>query len=199
MNYKIIHLSLLNASQINQLARLHHRVLPSLLTDLGLPFVERYYQIACSDSSVIGVCAVDDGTNPLGWAVGSPKPNQVNRQVYEAWSWFFVQMMRVMFRNPKLIWQLAVSTSSASEQMKEGAVELTYIGLDVSARKQGLGGALLSSFIEAAREKKFSSVELSVEVDNADAIALYTRAGFKIIRSYTEGRFDRHRMELTPQ
>jgi ribosomal protein S18 acetylase RimI-like enzyme len=73
---------------------------------------------------------------------------------------------------------------------------LTYIGVDPSARKQGLGRALLSEFIESARGRKFSTVELSVEADNADAIALYTKTGFEIIASFKEGAFDRHRMEL---
>lgn len=199
MKYKIIPISQLDDEQIKRLARLHHNVMHSLLTDLGLPFVERYYQIACADSSVIGVCAVDEDVNPLGWAVGSPKPNQVNRRMREAWGWFLIQMMRVLFTNPKLIPQLIASARTSSIEMKEGAVELTYIGVDESARKQGLGRALLDAFIESAREKKFASVELSVEAENTDAIALYTKEGFKISRSFTEGRFNRHRMELTLQ
>ena len=196
MNHKIISLSRLNDNQINQLARLHHRVMHSLLSDLGLPFVERYYQIACADSSVVGVCAVNKGGNPLGWAVGSSKPNQVNGRMREAWGWFFIQMIRVLFTNPKLISQIFISARSSSVAMKEGAIELAYIGVDSSARKQGLGRALLNAFIEMVREKKYSSVELSVEAENVDAIALYTKAGFEIVHSFKEGRFHRHRMEL---
>lgn len=196
MDHNLILLSRLNDDQIEQLARLHHRVMHSLLTDLGLPFVERYYQIARADSSVIGVCAVEDGGNPLGWAIGSPKPNQVTRRMSEAPLWFIVQMLRASIARPKMILQLAASARSLSVEMKEGAVELTYIGVDESARKQGLGQALLNAFVETAREKKFSSVELSVEADNADAIALYTKAGFEIAASFKEGAFDRHRMEL---
>jgi len=196
MNYKIVAFSRLNDNRINQLARLHHRVMHSLLTDLGLPFVERYYQIARADSSVVGVCAVNEGGNPLGWAIGSSKPNQVNDRMREAWGWFFIQMIRALFTNPKLISQIFISARSSSVAMKQGAIELTYIGVDESARKQGLGRALLNAFIEMAREKKISSVELSVEAENADAIALYTKAGFEIVASYKEGKFNRNRMEL---
>lgn len=196
MNHKLIPLSPLNDDQIKGLARLHHRVMHSLLTDLGLPFVEKYYQIACNDPSVTGMCAVDNGGNPLGWAVGSPTPNQVARRMREAWMWFIIQMLRVSLTRPTLIRQLVASARSSSVEMNEGAIELTYIGVDASVRKQGLGHALLSAFIEAARAKNFSTVELSVEAANADAIALYTKAGFAIIASFKEGAFDRHRMEL---
>ncbi|MEW6084868.1 MAG: GNAT family N-acetyltransferase [Chloroflexota bacterium] len=196
MNYKIIPLSHLNGEQVEGLARLHHRVMHSLLTDLGLPFVERYYRIAGRDSSVVGMCAVDNDGNLLGWAAGSPKPNQVNRRMRDAWMWFIIQMLRVSLTRPKLIRQLVASARSSSAEMKAGAIELTYLGVDASARKQGLGRALLNAFLEAARAKKFSTVELSVEADNAGAIALYTKAGFAIIASFKEGAFDRHRMEL---
>lgn len=196
MNFKITPLSHLNDDQIKGLARLHHRVMHSLLTDLGLPFVERYYRIASRDSSVIGMCAVNDEGNLLGWAVGSPKPNQIARRMREAWAWFLIQMLRVSLTHPKLILQLVASARSSSVEMNEGTIELTYIGADAPTRKQGLGHALLNAFIEAARAKKFSAVELSVEADNAGAIALYTKAGFEIIASFKEGAFDRHRMEL---
>lgn len=199
MNYKIVPLALLNNDQINQLARLHYTVMDSLLSDLGLPLVERYYQIARADASVIGICALGADGHPLGWAVGSPNPNQVNRRMSEARVWFIVQMVRAVVTRPSSILQLVASARTSSLQMKAGAVELTYIGVDESARKQGVGRALLNSFIEAAREKKFTSVALSVEAENTDAIALYTHTGFKITHSFTEGRFNRHRMELTLQ
>jgi ribosomal protein S18 acetylase RimI-like enzyme len=135
--------------------------------------------------------------SPLGWALGSPKPDQLNSRLREAPLWFASQMLRVLFTRPRLIWQLFVSARSASMPMTEGAVELTYIGVDASARKQGLGRELLNVFIQAARAAKYKSVLLSVEAENEEAIALYTKAGFRTLNSYTEGSFKRHRMELT--
>lgn len=196
MKYNVIALTQLNSDQIKKLGFLHQRVLHSLLTDLGAPFLERYYQLARADSSVIGVCALGADGNPLGWAVGSPTPEQVARRMSEARGWFIIQVLRVLVANPKAIWQAFISSRSASVTMKPGAVELTYLGVDESARNQGLGHELLGAFIEAARARRFSSVELSVEAGNAAAIALYTRVGFRVARSYTEGAFDRHRMEL---
>jgi ribosomal protein S18 acetylase RimI-like enzyme len=39
-------------------------------------------------------------------------------------------------------------------------------------------------------------VVLSVERENAPAIALYEKAGFKLVKTFSEGRYRRHRMEL---
>ena len=199
MKFQIVSLVEMNENQIKGLARLHQRAMHSLLNDLGLPFIERYYQLARADSSAIGLCALGADASLLGWAVGSPQPEQIARRMSEAWGWFVVQLARVLFTNPNLILQMLISSRSSSTAMKEGAVELTYIGVDESARKQGVGRALLQAFIEAAREKNFSTVELSVEAENAGAIALYTKAGFEITRSFREGKFDRHRMELKIQ
>lgn len=196
MTYNVIALAQMSSDQIRNLARLHRRVLHSLLSDLGAPFLERYYRLARADSSVIGMCALSAEGNPLGWVVGSPQPEQIARRMSEARGWFIIYMLRVLVTNPKTIWQVAVSSSSASVPLKPGAIELTYLGVDESTRKKGLGRELLSAFIEAARGKGFTSVELSVEAGNAAAIALYTRAGFRVARSHMEGAFDRHRMEL---
>jgi len=196
MNYKTTPLSQLNNEQIIQLAHLHHKVMPSLLSELGLPIVERYYQIACADSSVVGVCAVAEDGHPLGWAVGSSKPDQLNGRLREAWGWFILQMIRVLVTRPNLIFQLAASARSSFMNLKEGAIELTYFGVDSSMRGRGLGRELLTAFLGAAREQGYQSVVLSVEVENEGAIALYTRAGFEFVASFKEGKFNRHRMEL---
>jgi ribosomal protein S18 acetylase RimI-like enzyme len=196
MNYKMIPVSQLSARQTTELAGLHHKVLHSLLSELGLPIVERYYQIACKEPSVIGFCVLSAMGRPLGWVLGSSKPDQLNGRLREARLWFISQMLRVLFTHPRLMWQLFLSLRSAPVPMAKAAIELTYIGVDASARNQGLGRELLNRFVQAARDMKYRSVVLSVEAENTEAIALYTKAGFEIINSFTEGSFKRHRMEL---
>jgi len=80
--------------------------------------------------------------------------------------------------------------------METGAIEMTYIGVASHQRNKGLGRELLSAFIEASRMAGHRSVVLSVEMENAPAIALYKQAGFKIVKSFSEGRYKRHRMKL---
>ena len=196
MDHTIITFSQLNDQQVRAVARLHHEVLHSLLVDLGLPFVERYYQIAHAEPGVIGVCALSETGSPLGWAVGSSKPEQVNGRLREAWLWFILQMALITFTRPRVLGQLFSSLRTASAMIPEGAVELTYIGVDPSARGRGLGHALLNAFTQAAREAGYRAVVLSVEAENESAIALYTKAGFQVTASFTEGSYHRHRMEL---
>jgi ribosomal protein S18 acetylase RimI-like enzyme len=56
---------------------------------------------------------------------------------------------------------------------------------------------LLHKFVEESRSKGYHSVVLSVEAENRTALALYEKSGFKIVKTFSEGRYQRHRMELT--
>jgi ribosomal protein S18 acetylase RimI-like enzyme len=80
--------------------------------------------------------------------------------------------------------------------MEPGAIELTYIGVASDQRGKGWGKELLNAFIEASRLDGYRLVIISVEMENTSAVALYKKAGFKIIKTFWEGRYQRHRMEL---
>ena len=53
------------------------------------------------------------------------------------------------------------------------------MGIHPNYRRRGLGGRLLSACIEKAWSKGLSRIELEARVDNAAAIALYEKVGFK--------------------
>jgi ribosomal protein S18 acetylase RimI-like enzyme len=198
MEYESIPLSKLEDGQLKQLAQLHHSVMHTLLADLGLPMVLRYYQIARSDNSVVGIGALNPSKKIMGWAMGSPRPDRINSALRSPLLWFAVQMLRVLFTRPIIFFQLisSVLSSSAETEMKSDAIELTYIGVAADQRGKGVGRDLLNAFIEMSREAGYRSLILSVEKDNEPAIALYKKAGFKITKTFSEGRFERHRMEL---
>jgi ribosomal protein S18 acetylase RimI-like enzyme len=198
MNYELVLLSELEPDGLKSLAALHHSVMPTLLSDLGLPIVLRYYQVAQNDPSVIGVCAVAPSGELLGWALGSPHPEQLNSNLRTPLVWFLFQMLRLVFTRPLVLWQLAASVLNppGQQEMASGAIELTYIGVALQQRDRGLGKALLNAFVEASRSRGYRSVLLSVETLNSPAISLYQKAGFRIISTYSEGRFQRYRMEL---
>ena len=198
MDHELVALSQLKDDRLKQLAELHHSVMHTLLADLGLPMVLRYYQIARSDDSVIGICALDPSKKIIGWAMGSPHPDRINSALRAPLSWFAFQMLRVLFTQPFVFWQLisSVLSSSAETEMKSNAIELTYIGVAADQRGRGLGKDLLNAFRRASRVAGYRSVVLSVEKENESAIALYEKAGFKVIMTFSEGRYERHRMEL---
>lgn len=196
MDYTFVSLAELDEDGIKRLARLHYAVMPTLLADLGAPMVLRYYQVARLRPDVIGVCAASSSGEILGWALGSPRPDEIHSRLRQPFPWFVVQMLRLTFTRPFVLMQLISSLFSSSAGVPEGSVELTYIGVDPSARKRGLGHALLNAFLRKAREGKYRSAVLSVEEENREAVALYTRAGFETTGSLIEGRFRRRRMEL---
>ena len=198
MEYERIPLAKLQDDQLKQLAQLHHSVMHTLLMDLGLPVVLRYYQIARSDNSVVGICLLDSSKKIIGWSMGSPHPDRINSALRSPLLWFALQMLRVLFTRPLIFFQLisSVLSSSAETEMKSDAIELTYIGVAGDQRGKGVGKVLLNAFIEMSREVGYRSVALSVEKDNEPAIALYQKAGFRIIKTFSEGRYERHRMEL---
>jgi ribosomal protein S18 acetylase RimI-like enzyme len=197
MEYRILPFSELKVDDLDDVARLHLSVLPSLLTDLGLPIIRQYYQIAKMDASVIGFWAVSSADELVGWVVGSPRPGTLNARLRQDIPWFAGQMFRLARTRPFVLWQLIRSVISASDQMEgAGAIELTYIGVARAARRIGAGRALLDAFVKAARQSGYRSIELSVEAENVEATELYTKAGFGVARAIREGRFRRLRMQL---
>lgn len=191
--------SALTPGQVEYLADLHSAVLPSLLAELGRPFLLRYYQLAQADPLVICKCALDGNTRQvLGWALGSPQPVALNARLRRPWMWFLSELLKTFLRQPALVRELLISAffPPAGFDLRPGDLELTYIGVSPQSRGQGVGRALLNAFIEAARQANYRTVILSVETDNLPAIRLYTQAGFSIAKTFHEGRFHRHRMEL---
>ena len=198
MDDRLVEFSQLTSEDLKRLAVLHHSVMHTLLSDLGLPIVWRYYQIAQRDSRTLGLCAISGSGQIQGWAMGSPHPDRINAQLRSPLVWFLIQMLRITWTRPIVLWQLISSVFFASTQgeLQPGAIELTYIGVASDQRGRGVGKKLLHAFIVASRLHGHRSVVLSVEKENLPAIALYETAGFRIIKTFSEGRYQRYRMEL---
>jgi ribosomal protein S18 acetylase RimI-like enzyme len=196
-DHRIVPLADLDDVGLQSLALLHQSVMHTLLTDLGLPFILRYYRSARTDESVIGYCLISLSGDVLGWVVGSPDPIALNGRLRAPARWFAGQILRLAITRPSVLWQLLVSVSSSSKQMAtEGSLELTYLGTAAHARGGGLARSLLQAFIAASRTAGYRVVELSVEQDNSAAVGLYASFGFVGKRTFREGRFERCRMEL---
>lgn len=194
---RFVKLSQLDDDGLRQLSDLHRSVMHTLLSDLGLPIVLKYYQAARRDSSVLGICALTPSNEIIGWSVGSPDPAAINSKLRQPLIWFLAQMLRVAVTRPLVFGQLISSVLSASVEVEKDAIELTYIGVSSAHQGEGLGQALLHKFVEESRSKGYHSVVLSVEAENRTALALYEKSGFKIVKTFSEGRYQRHRMELT--
>jgi ribosomal protein S18 acetylase RimI-like enzyme len=192
---EVIPLGDLSAAQLDQLAELHLETMRTLLSDLGSAIVRRYYEIARRDPAFIGICAVDAG-ELSGYAAGTPDPGRLFAGLRTPARWFIWQLMQLAAIRPAVIAQLATSVVRSSQHaLAPGVIELTYIGVAPTARGSGLGGRLLTDFKQAARGAGYTAVMLSVEADNAPAIGLYGKSGFRTVDTFREGQFLRHRME----
>jgi ribosomal protein S18 acetylase RimI-like enzyme len=195
--YRLVNISEIDEDSLKQLADVHRWVMHTLLSDLGLPIVLKYYQVACSDSSVLGICALTSSNEIIGWSIGSPDPAAINSKLRQPLTWFLAQMLRLLVTCPLVLKQLILSVFSSSAEMEKDAIELTYIGVASGHQGHGLGKVLLKEFIEQSRSKGYHSVVLSVEDENKTAVALYEKLGFRTLRTFSEGRYQRHRMKLT--
>jgi ribosomal protein S18 acetylase RimI-like enzyme len=197
MEYTFTPLSQLDPAGLARLASLHSAVMHTLLADLGAPLVYHYYEVAQGDASVLGLCAISASGEIDGWAMGSPDPSALNARLRQPVSWFAGQMLRLGFSHPGALIDLlrALVSSSDANQLYPAQLELTYIGVAERAQGRGLGKQLLRAFSTAARQAGYSSIALSVETDNPAAVGLYTRCGFKVTKTFREGRFERQRME----
>jgi len=180
-------------------ARLHHAVMPTLLSDLGIPFVERYYQAAAADPAAIGfVALLPDGRTPCGYVIGYPRPQRLMAQLRSPFLWFVRQILRLLFTHPVVLVQLVVSAFSIQGQMGDdpSVIEVSFLGISPEARGAGLGERLMRVFLDACRQAGYRAVALSVEIENQAAVAMHKKVGFQIKKTFREGRFNRYRMEI---
>ncbi|MCC6146270.1 MAG: GNAT family N-acetyltransferase [Anaerolineaceae bacterium] len=179
-------------------ARLHHAAMPTLLSHLGLPFVERYFQAGAADPTVISLVALlPDGRTPVGYVIGCPRPERLMGQLKTPFSWFVRQTLRLLFTRPGVLLQLAVSALSIQGQMGSdpSVIEVSYLSISPEARGAGLGERLMRAFLDICRQAEYRAVVLSVEIENQAAVAMHKKVGFRIKKTFREGRFHRHRME----
>ena len=191
-----IELNQLDQAGMDELVCLHNQVMHTLLSDLGTDFIKKYYQAAQTGKGIIGFAAFSETGEMTGWVMGSGDPAALNSSLRKPLSWFFGKMLKISISSPAIIIELVGSllTSSDANRLYDGQCELTYIGVSQNAQGQGLGRELIFKFVEQAKLSGYNSIALSVETDNPAAVSLYQKCNFKILRTFQEGRFHRHRM-----
>lgn len=188
----------MNPALIAPMAKLHEKALHGLLSEMGYPFVYRYFQLAVQDPSVIGFYALSDKGELIGYVNGTPNPSELNSRMARPLTWFAWQCLRLLFTRPRVLWQAVISSLTISKQMTEepGAIEVVYMSVDPKARGQGLGRILMQAFHDAAREAGYKRVTGSQELDNQVGIDLLYSMGYRVKYLFREGGYDRQRIEL---
>ena len=197
MSYTIYPLKEFKPEQLPEIATLHlgdH----GLLTQLGYPFVLRYFEIVLRANRAVGVFAKDDQTGKIiGYNIASPEPASLTSQLTHDKTWFIKEIIKVIFTHPSAFIQLIVSSFTIKRQMEDDAdaIESLYLTIDENYRGQRVGRTLQQGLFEEARKAGYKRIVGSIETWNEASIKMCQSNGFVITKTFREGKFIRHRIE----
>ena len=182
-------------------ARLHRASLTGLLSRLGPRAACAYYSGCARSAAASGFVLLEAG-EVRGFVLGSLRPGELQREVLRRNPFgILLGVGAGVLRRPSALWWLARSFRGPDAGSYDATVpELTYLAIAAEHRGGGAGRRLVEAFTAALRAAGAAACELSVDADNAAAVAFYERLGFLPVGSYREfGALHlRYRLELLP-
>jgi len=168
-----------------------------LLSKLGYPFVLRYFENAIKDEQAFGFYAQEDETGEImGFSLASPEPSSLTSKLTEDKAWFARNILKVIATRPAAFLQMLVSSVTIRGQMYEpNTIECVYFTVDPKYRGRGLGRELQNSLMDEGRKRGYKKIYASVETWNIASLKATQANGFRIIRTFREGIYYRHRLE----
>lgn len=168
-----------------------------LLSRLGYPFVLRYFENAIKDEHAFGFFAQDDETGEImGFSLASPEPSSLTSKLTEDRGWFIGNILKVLFTRPIVFFQMLISSVTIRGQMYEpNTIECVYFTVDPKYRGRGLGRSLQKSLMDEGRKRGYKKIYASVETWNIASLKATQANGLKIVKTFREGIFQRHRLE----
>jgi RimJ/RimL family protein N-acetyltransferase len=168
-----------------------------LLSKLGYPFVLRYFENAVKDEVSFGFYAQDDKTGEImGFSLASPEPSSLTSKLTEDKGWFVRNISKVFFTRPLVFLQMAISSITIRGQMYEpNTIECVYFTVDPKFRGRGLGRSLQKALMDEGRKRGYKKIYASIETWNIASLKATQANGFKIIKTFREGIYHRHRLE----
>ena len=168
-----------------------------LLSKLGYPFVLRYFENAIKDERAFGFYAQsEENAGVMGFSLASPEPSSLTSKLTEDKGWFIKNILKVIFTRPLAFLQMAISSITIRGQMYEpNTIECVYFTVDPKFRGQGLGSSLQKALMDEGRKRGYKKIYASVETWNIASLKATQANGFRIIRTFREGIYHRHRLE----
>lgn len=198
MKYTIHNLRELDPKLLPMLAEIHmgdH----GLLSELGYPFVERYFQIVYASQGVVAVYAQDDETGELiGYNIAATEPAALTGQLTEDRMWFIKQILKTALTRPLAILQLIISSltiQNQQNQIEPDSIESLYLTISPNYRGKGMGKTIQQGLFAAVREAGYKRIVGSVEVTNEASLKMCLSNGFTITKTFREGKYTRHRIQ----
>jgi RimJ/RimL family protein N-acetyltransferase len=184
------------AELLPQIAKIHMED-AGLLSKLGYPFVLRYFENAVKDERAFGFYVVDEDLEEImGFSLASPEPSYLTAKLTEDKRWFIKNILNVIFTRPLAFLQMVISSITIRGQMYEpNTIECVYFTVDPRFRGLGLGRALQKALMDEGRNRGYKKIYASVETWNIASLKATQANGFKIIKTFREGIYYRHRLE----
>lgn len=196
MTYTLRPLQSIPAELLPRIAEIHLGD-AGLLSKLGYPFVLRYFESAIKDKLAFGFYAQsEETTEVMGFSLASPEPSSLTSKLTEDKAWFIRNIFKVIFSRPWAFLQMVISSITIRGQMYEpNTIECVYFTVDPKFRGQGLGRALQKALMDEGRKRGYKKIYASVETWNTASLKATQANGFKIIKTFREGLYHRHRLE----
>jgi RimJ/RimL family protein N-acetyltransferase len=168
-----------------------------LLSKLGYPFVLRYFENAIQNEKAFGFYAQDDETQEImGFSLASPQPSALTSALTREKKWFIKNILQVIFTKPIVFIQMAISSITIQKQMYEpNSIECVYFTVDPKFRGRKLGRTLQKALIDEGKKQGYKKIYASVESKNIASLKATQANGLKIIKTFQEGIYHRHRLE----
>ncbi len=183
----------IEAKYISDIVDVHMRAFPSFfLTFLGPRFLREFYGSFIADDQGIGFVALEDG-KVLGAVVGPLNPaGYFKRLLKRRWFAFCLASMGAVLKKPSVMARLfrAVFYRGEAPQGKVRSL-LSSIAVSPDTQGKGVGKALVSSWLEAAKARGSKGAFLTTDTDNNEAVnGFYQRLGWTLESQYEtpEGR-----------
>lgn len=178
-----------SADCLRELSQVHRRAFAGSFTvALGSRYVRAMLGWFCSAPERIALKAVGDDGRAVGYVFGAPVgyAGQMSRELASAalagilWHPWLLGHAEFRAKLKTRIQLLAGRSNKtlATPVLPEPCVALVGIGVDHSARAQGVGSQLMDAFESQCRTRGARSMRLSVRDENQAAISLYTRHGW---------------------
>jgi len=185
----------IDKDDIDQIVYIHERAFDGfLMTQLGSPFLKKYYEIAASYPKNITAIKEIENQKIIGFAIGFMNPEEFYPQLVEKKFTLMKKAFRYLILRPWL-WKrvlesyLFAGSDYYERKSSDSVAELASIAVLPEYKGRGAGKELITYFINQAKAKNINMITLTTDAENNDEVNLfYQRNGFILSRAFEKSK-----------
>ncbi len=174
----------MSAGDVSRAVELHLAAFEGFfLSFLGPRFLRVFYSSAVALGEIALVSEADGRV--VGFVMGSTSPGRFFKQLLRTrLIAFALSAAPAVLRRPRIAARVARALVKPKDASKPpGVATLMSLGVDPTAQGLGAGKALVAAFLEDARSRGSTAVDLTTDkVDNERTNAFYRALGFRVAR-----------------